>query len=145
MTNADDPYRLKELADREARAREMGGADKLARQQSKGRLNARQRVEQLLDPDSFDEHGLLAVSDLPQMADKTPADGKVAGFGAIEERTVFVSADDVTVLAGAGGRVGTGKQFKGMQYAMGSTPLMRTLQRRPKLAIRSVHVEAKEV
>lgn len=118
MTAADDPYRLQALAEREARAKAMGGSDKLARQQSKGRLNARQRVDALLDADSFDEHGLLAVSDLPEMADKTPADGKVAGFGTIEERAVFVSADDVTVLAGAGGRIGTGKQFKGMQYAM---------------------------
>ncbi|MCI0749426.1 MAG: hypothetical protein L0Y32_02610, partial [Nevskiales bacterium] len=67
----NDPYRLEELAEREARAREMGGADKLARQQSKSRLNARQRIERLLDPDSFDEHGLLAVSDRPEMADKT--------------------------------------------------------------------------
>lgn len=108
---------MKQLAEREARAKAMGGADKLAKQQSKGRLNARQRIEKLLDPGTFDEQGLLAVSDLPEMAEKTPADGKIGGFGAIEKRTVYVSADDVTVLAGAGGRVGVGKQFKGMQYA----------------------------
>ncbi len=117
MTDGDDPFRLKQLDDRLAKARGMGGVDKLAKQQAKGRLNARQRIEQLLDENTFDEHGLLAVSDLPDMADKTPADGKIGGFGAIEKRTVFVSADDVTVLAGAGGRVGVGKQFKGMQYA----------------------------
>lgn len=117
MMDAKDPYRLQELALREARAREMGGADKLARQQAKGRLSARKRIEQLLDAGSFDEHGLLAVSDLPEMADKTPADGKLSGFGRIENRAVYVSADDVTVLAGAGGRTGTGKQFKGMKYA----------------------------
>ena len=116
MTDSDS-YRLKELAEREARAREMGGADKLARQQAKGRLSARERIEKLLDAGSFDEHGLLAVSDLPEMADKTPADGKLSGFGAIDGRAVYVSADDVTVFAGAGGRVGVGKQFKGMKYA----------------------------
>jgi acetyl-CoA carboxylase carboxyltransferase component len=106
-----------ELAEREARAKAMGGEDKIARQRGKGRLTARERIDQLLDPDSFDEHGLLAVSDLPEARDKTPADGKVCGFGAIDTRTVFVAADDVTVFAGAGGRVGVGKQFKGMQYA----------------------------
>jgi len=112
-----DPWRLDELAQREARARELGGADKVARQHGKGRLTARERVGQLLDTGTFDEHGLLAHSDLAEAADRTPADGKVTGFGAIDGRTVFVSADDVTVLAGAGGRVGVGKQMKGMAYA----------------------------
>lgn len=113
-----DPYRLAEWAEREARARQMGGADKLARQAAKKRLNARERLEKLLDAGSFDEHGLLTVSDMPGMADRTPADGKVSGFGRIAQREVFVAADDVTVLAGAGGRVGTGKQFKAMHYAI---------------------------
>lgn len=118
MSEEHDAYRLKELAEREARARAMGGEDKLARQRAKSRLSARERVERLLDSNSFDEHGLLAKSDLSEAADKTPADGKVCGYGEIQQRTVFVSADDVTVFAGAGGRIGVGKQFKGMQYAM---------------------------
>lgn len=113
----DDPYQLDALAAREARAKEMGGADKVARQRGKGRLTARERLAALLDADSFDERGLLATSDVPEAADKTPADGKVTGFGAVDGRTVFVTADDVTVLAGAGGRVGVGKQLKGFKYA----------------------------
>jgi acetyl-CoA carboxylase carboxyltransferase component len=117
VTDAGDPYRLQELAVRQARAREMGGEDKIARQHGKRRLTARERMEKLLDAGSFDEWGELAHSDLPEAAGKTPADGKVTGFGAIGGRTVFVSADDVTVLAGAGGRVGVGKQLRGMQYA----------------------------
>lgn len=115
--DSGDPYRLGELAVREARAREMGGADKVARQHKKGRLTARERIEKLLDPGSFDELGMLAVSDLTEAQDRTPADGKITGFGRLDNRTVFVSADDVTVLAGAGGRIGVGKQVKGMQYA----------------------------
>ena len=117
MTNPDDPYKLKELAEREARARAMGGEDKLARQRSKKRLSARERIEKLLDAGTFDERGLLAVSDLPEAQDKTPADGKICGFGAIDARSIFVFADDVTVFAGAGGRIGVGKQFKGTHYA----------------------------
>jgi acetyl-CoA carboxylase carboxyltransferase component len=113
----DDPYHLDEWAAREARAKEMGGAEKIARQRRKGRLTARERIEKLVEAGTFDEHGSLAVSDLPEAADKTPADGKVTGFGAIDGRTVFVSADDVTVLAGAGGRVGVGKQLEGFRYA----------------------------
>lgn len=113
-----DPYHLAELAERQAEALAMGGDDKIARQHAKGRLTARERIAQVLDPDSFQELGLLAHSDLPEAADKTPADGKIAGFGAIDARTVYVGADDVTVMAGAGGRIGVGKQLKAMHYAI---------------------------
>ena len=71
----------------------------------------------MLDPHSFEEVGQLAHSDLPAAAEKTAADGKITGFGEINGRTVFTSADDVTVMAGAGGRVGVGKQFHWTSYA----------------------------
>jgi methylmalonyl-CoA decarboxylase subunit alpha len=112
-----DPYHLRELEQRLARARAMGGDDKIARQHAKGRLTARERIERLVDAGSFDEQGLLAHSDLPEAADKTPADGKIGGYGAIAGRTVFVGADDVTVMAGSGGRVGVSKLARGMDYA----------------------------
>ena len=95
----------------------MGGEQKIARQHAKGRLTARERVSLLLDPNSFDEVGLLARSDLAEAREATPADGKVTGFGEIAGQMVFVSADDVTVMAGAGGRIGTSKQFKWATYA----------------------------
>lgn len=117
MSESHDPYRLQELAARRAHAEAMGGEDKIARQHDKGRLTARERIARLLDAESFVERGALAHSDLPEAADKTPADGKICGFGAIDQRPVYVSADDVTVMAGAGGRVGVRKQMKGMQHA----------------------------
>lgn len=117
MPHDTDPYHLRELEQRQQDALALGGADKIARQHAKGRLTARERIAALLDAGSFEELGLLARSDLPEAADKTPADGKIAGFGAIEGRTVFVGADDVTVMAGSGGRVGVGKLYKGMAYA----------------------------
>lgn len=117
MTDSSDPYRLQELAEREERARAMGGEDKLARQRAKGRDSARERIAGLLDANSFDEQGLLATSDLAEATDRTPADGKVCGWGRIEGRGVFVSADDVTVFAGAGGRVGVSKAYNGMRLA----------------------------
>jgi acetyl-CoA carboxylase carboxyltransferase component len=118
VESAGDPYRMDELARRQARALEMGGADKVARQHEKGRLTARERIAKLLDDGSFDEQGLLAHSDLPEAADRTPADGKVCGYGRIDARPVFVGADDVTVMAGAGGRVGVGKLLHHMEYAI---------------------------
>jgi acetyl-CoA carboxylase carboxyltransferase component len=116
-TDPADPYQLRELEQRQQQAMALGGADKIARQHAKGRQTARERIAALVDAGSFEELGLLAHSDLPEAADKTPADGKIAGFGAIGGRTVFVGADDVTVMAGSGGRVGVGKLYKGMEYA----------------------------
>ncbi|MES1943865.1 carboxyl transferase [Salinisphaera sp. PC39] len=118
MTRDQDPYHRDELSDRLARAEAMGGGDKIARQHDKGRLTARERIARLVDADSFEERWALAHSDLPEAADKTPADGKVCGFGTVDGRRAFVSADDVTVMAGAGGRVGVRKQSRGMQYAV---------------------------
>lgn len=113
-----DPFHLHELAQRQARARAMGGGHKVAIQHNKGRLTARERIEMLLDPGTFDEVGLLAHSDLPETADKSSADGKPTGYGEINGRSILVSADDVTVMAGAGGRVGVGKQYQAMAYAI---------------------------
>jgi len=112
-----DPYKIDTLNARKEKARKMGGEAKVERQHNKGRLSARERIEHLLDDHSFDEVGLLAHSDIPAVKDKTPADGKVCGFGEINQKDVFVSADDVTVLAGAGGRIGVAKGYEKMAYA----------------------------
>ncbi|MBU2648625.1 carboxyl transferase [bacterium] len=97
---------IEELNRRKETALKMGGEKKLDLQRSRGLLNARERITQLLDPGSFFEIGALTHSDIPGMEAKTPADGKIDGFGTINGRQVGVSANDVTVLAGAGGRVG---------------------------------------
>jgi acetyl-CoA carboxylase carboxyltransferase component len=97
---------LEELDKRKAKALQMGGAEKVARQHDRGHLTVRERIEKLLDRDTFFETGLLAHSDMPGMAEKTVADGKIAGLGKIEGRPVVVGANDATVLAGSGGRVG---------------------------------------
>lgn len=101
----------------QATALAMGGEEKIAKQHAKGRLTARERIAQLLDDGSFDETGQLVVSDLKDAQKKSPADGKICGFGHINQREVMVSADDVTVFAGAGGRNGVAKAVKLAQYA----------------------------
>ncbi|MGI8797625.1 MAG: acyl-CoA carboxylase subunit beta [Acidimicrobiia bacterium] len=72
------------------------GADKLARE---GKRFVRDRLDRLLDPDSFAEDGLLANA----LADNLPADGVVTGVGRIEGRPVCVMANDSTVKAGSWG------------------------------------------
>ncbi len=103
---------LEELKRRKSRALEMGGLEKVAGKRSMGTGTVRERVEKLLDPGSFMEFGLLNHSDVPGMEDKTPADGKICGFGTISGRTVAVTADDATVLAGTGGRIGVEKNSR---------------------------------
>ena len=75
----------------------MGGEAKLAQRRATGHLNARERIEQLLDSGSFSETGLLAVSAVPIDRDSSPADAKITGTGRIEGRRVAVVSNDMTV------------------------------------------------
>ena len=87
----------------------MGGEEKLAIRSDKGLLNARQRINGLLDSGSFVELGAL-VGGLTEPGEKiTPADGTVAGIGRIDGRPVLVAVEDFTVL---GGSIGTGAASK---------------------------------
>lgn len=97
--NPDSPRaRVRLLRQHEERARRMGGEEKLARRAAKGLLNARSRIDVLLDADTFIESGLLGVSVAsPEDRENTPADGKVAGFGKVDGRMVGVVSNDFTV------------------------------------------------
>jgi acetyl-CoA carboxylase carboxyltransferase component len=109
MTQTDDPYGLRQLEALTKKAAAMGGPAKIEKQHAKNRMTIRERIEYLLDPGSFDEQGLLVYSEFPEAKEKTPADGKICGYGTINGRMVFVSGEDVTVMAGAGGRHGVEK------------------------------------
>lgn len=94
---------LQELRRREALARRMGGAERVARQRASGRLTVRERVERLLDPDTFHETGMLAGRgqyENGELTDFTPAN-MLVGQGRIDGRRVAVQADDFTVRGGA--------------------------------------------
>ncbi len=77
---------IAEFARRQAKAKGMGGSEKLAKQAAAGALNARERIDYLVTPGTFTEIGLFATSDRPEAKDKTPADGKVCGYGRIRGR-----------------------------------------------------------
>lgn len=81
-----------------------GGHDKIAIQHNKGKLTARERIEVLLDPDSFEEIGMLVEHrctnfDMEKLT--IPGDGVVTGYGTINGRQVFVYSQDFTVLGGS--------------------------------------------
>jgi 3-methylcrotonyl-CoA carboxylase beta subunit len=96
--------RLRKLAgearELEARLREGGGADKIARQHSQGKLTARERVAKLCDPETrFLEVGLLVAWD--RYDGQAPAAGVVTGIGMVEGRHTVIVANDATVKAGS--------------------------------------------
>lgn len=97
-TGMNHEQRLAELQAREQRARAMGGEEKLARRRAAGILDARERIDYFVDPDSFIESGLLAVSSIVEEdRDKTPGDGKLVGFARVDGRPVAVASNDFTV------------------------------------------------
>ena len=103
---------IEDLDERRQRALAMGGPDLVARQRSLGKLPVRERLDQLLDPGSFVEYGLLADSMDPGLQETRgylAADGMVAGIGQIDGRRVAICAYDFTVLAGSMGAVGEHK------------------------------------
>jgi methylmalonyl-CoA decarboxylase subunit alpha len=89
---------LEEYERRRERALAMGGRERLARRETAGVLDARRRLDRLLDPGSFLESGLFATSSvIPEDREQTPADGKIAGYGRIDGREVAVVSNDFTV------------------------------------------------
>ncbi len=95
---------LEELKRRRTLAEKMGGAEKLARQKERGKLNARERIEALLDQGSFREIGKIAGKGR-YAEDGTLEDFAASNFifgrGRINGRTIVASADDFTVRGGA--------------------------------------------
>jgi propionyl-CoA carboxylase beta chain len=95
---------LEELERRRGVARAGGGEARIAKQHSRGKLTARERIAALLDPGSFEEFGMFVEhrSNDFGMADmKIAGDGVVTGWGTINERSVFVFAKDFTVFGGS--------------------------------------------
>ncbi len=102
---------IEELQEKTAEALAMGGAAKLAKRKAEGHLNARERIDYLIDEGSFIESGRYARSIRPEVKHKTPADGKIAGFGRVAGREVALVANDFTVL-GASSSVVNMKKIK---------------------------------
>src|SRR3954447_17454601 len=96
--------RLEELRRRHAAAEQGGGPERRARQHKDGKLSARERIELLLDEGSFEELDKLVehrCRDFGMEDQVTPGDGFVTGYGRIEDRLVFVFAQDFTVFGGS--------------------------------------------
>ncbi|GHU27837.1 propionyl-CoA carboxylase subunit beta [Bacilli bacterium] len=84
-----------------------GGIEKILKQHQQGKLTARERIEVLLDPDSFEEYGVYVEHrcvDFGMQGKKYSGDGVITGSGTINGRLVFVYAQDFTVIGGSLGQ-----------------------------------------
>ena len=93
-----------ELKVRRAKAHEGGGQRRIDAQHAKGKLTARERLELLLDPDSFEEYDMFVEhrsNDFDMDKQRIPGDGVVTGHGTINGRPTFVFSQDFTVFGGS--------------------------------------------
>ena len=96
--------KLDELEKKKALARLGGGEKRIEKQHAKGKLTARERLELLLDENSFEELDMLVrhrSTDFGLEKQKFYADGVVTGFGTIGGRMVYVFSQDFTVFGGS--------------------------------------------
>src|SRR5687768_6597588 len=113
---------VEDLAARRGKAAVGGGAEKIERQHSQGKLTARERLALLIDEGTFTELGIHAGPHFSQraMAEKeAPADGVITGYGKVDGRLVAVAAYDFTVMAGSMGMTGELKVARLRELALG--------------------------
>ncbi|HHI71153.1 MAG TPA: methylmalonyl-CoA carboxyltransferase, partial [Rhodobacteraceae bacterium] len=95
---------LQQLDSRRQQARLGGGERRIEAQHTKGKLTARERIELLLDEDSFEEFDMFVThrcTDFGMEKQKPAGDGVVTGWGTINGRMVYVYSQDFTVFGGS--------------------------------------------
>ena len=112
---------IRRLEEKRELARKGGGKKRIDAQHGKGKLTARERIELLLDPGSFEEWDMFVehrCADFGMEEKTTPGDGVVTGYGAVNGRLIFVFSQDFTVLGGSLSESHAEKICKIMDQAM---------------------------
>ena len=112
---------ITELERKRDLARLGGGTDRIEKQHQKGKLTARERIEVLLDPESFEEFDMFVehrCNHFGMEEQQIPGDGVVIGHGTINGRLVFVYSQDFTVFGGSLSESNARKICKIMDMAM---------------------------
>ncbi|MCH2169175.1 acetyl-CoA carboxylase carboxyltransferase subunit [Myxococcota bacterium] len=105
---------LSQLEERRAEAKAMGGSERVERlMHSRGKLDARQRIECLFDPGTFVEIGALGGN-----VEGIPADAFVCGTGRIAGRSAVAGVEDFSVMGGSIGGPGSAKRYRVAEIAM---------------------------
>jgi propionyl-CoA carboxylase beta chain len=92
------------LSSKIAEAKKGGGEHRIAAQHKKGKLTARERIEILLDKNSFEEIGMFVThrsTDFGMEKEQYLGDGVVTGYGTVNDRLVYVFSQDFTVFGGS--------------------------------------------
>ena len=112
---------MKNLKEKEEKVKAGGGEKRVKAQHEKGKLTARERLDLLLDKDSFVELDLLVehrCSNFGMDKVEAPGEGVVTGYGTIDSRLVYVFAQDFTVIGGSLGEMHAKKICKVLDMAM---------------------------
>ncbi|KON29732.1 methylmalonyl-CoA carboxyltransferase [miscellaneous Crenarchaeota group-15 archaeon DG-45] len=122
MAGTREPTRraLERLRELNRQAELGGGKERIDRQHESGKLTARERIDLLLDPGSFQELDKLAVHQCAEFGmgeRKVLGDGVVTGFGTVDGRLVYVFSQDFTVFGGSLGEMFARKVCKLMDLA----------------------------
>lgn len=112
---------IQDLEERRERAAMGGGKGKIEKQHQQGKLTARERIQLLLDKDTFvevDDFMESRIDDFDLDKRRVPGDGVVTGYGEIDGRTVFVASEDFTVIGGTLGECHSAKIARIQDMAM---------------------------
>lgn len=112
---------IQDMYERKNKILQGGGQARIDRQHASGKMTARERIEMLLDPNSFVEVGAFMKhrsSDFGLDKVEAPGDGVVTGYGTIDSNLVYVYAQDFTVMGGSLGEIHAQKICKVMDMAM---------------------------
>src|SRR6056297_1846916 len=113
--------KIEELKKKRQEAKKGGGEKRIKKQHDKGKLTARERIDLLLDNDSFEELDEFVThrsTDFGLEKKKFPGDGVVTGHGKIHGRPVYVFSQDFTVFGGSLSETHAEKICKVMDLAM---------------------------
>jgi acetyl-CoA carboxylase carboxyltransferase component len=108
--------RIAVLRDKQEAARASGGPEGLRRHRESGRLPVRERIDMLVDPDTWFEIGALALPEL-RRAKPIPGDAVVTGFGLLDGRRIGVIGIDASVVAGTTAPISMRKQGRLIEHA----------------------------
>jgi methylmalonyl-CoA carboxyltransferase large subunit len=112
-----------DLRQTKERLRQGGGPERLAKQKEQGKLTARERIDTLVDPGTFEEIGLFAQhrqTNFGLAGKEIPADGVVTGAASVDGRLIHLASQDFTVLGGSAGEVHSLKVADVMELSLKS-------------------------
>ena len=112
---------LLELENRRSEAKKGGGKDRTVSQHNKGKLTARERIEVLVDPDSFEEFDMFVThrcNDFDLDKQSYPGDGVITGRATIQGKIIYLFSQDFTVFGGSLSETNAQKICKVMDMAL---------------------------